>query len=265
MKLKTILGIAVASCAAMIMSVATYAATDVKAGSVTATDKVVTVPIEITSTDLARGLGAYTIQVNYDNTELTPGKVTDLLTYTDVFGDSVNYGSMAANVNYTDTKVQFNWYWNNSDNEQVVIENGDTVQIANVMFKNNTGKTDFTSNDFKVSVITLADWDETRLSCDSIFQFDVTGDLGGNKVVGLAASTDGGVTKQELTKYVSTTFTGDSTDYASATTKFLVAVDNTQGTNAVTDITIYGKLEDGTYIPLSAYDQKDFLVQTFAE
>lgn len=263
MKLKTILGIAIASCAAMIMSVATYAATDVKAGDLTVTEKAVTVPIEISSTDLAKGLRAFTIQVNYDSTKLTPRKVTDLMQYEDDFGDMVNYGTIGQNLNIATNKAQITWYINNADNKQPIIKDGDTLTIANMMFVNKSGSTDITSNDFTFTIVTLADMAETRLSCNSLFTFDVTGDLDGNEIVGLAASTDGGVTKQELTKYLSTTLTEDSIDYASATTKFLVAVDNTQGANAVTDITIYGKLEDGTYIPLSSLDQKDFLVQTF--
>lgn len=265
MKLKTILGIAVASCAAMIMSVATYAATDVKAGNITVTEKAVTVPIEVTSTDLAKGLRGYQIQINYDSSKFTAKKATDLLKYQDDFGDEVTYGSMSCNPAYGTNKAQIVWYINNADNLQPIIKDGNTLTIANIMFTNNTGVSEVSSNEFTFSVVTLADMDSVDVTRNSIFQFDVTGNLGGNEIVGLAASTDGGATKQELTKYLSTTLTEDSTDYASATTKFLVAVDNTQGTNAVTDITIYGKLEDGTYIPLSEYDQKDFLVQTFAQ
>ena len=55
-------------------------------------------------------------------------------------------------------------------------------------------------------------------------------------------------------------------EYASATTKFLVAVElagNAVGEDQVADITIYGEKEDGTYIPLTSLDQKDFQVQTF--
>lgn len=262
MKLKTILSIAIASCAALIMSVATYAATDVKAGAVTATTSVVTVPIEITSTDLAKGLRAFTIQVNYDSTKLTPRKVTDLMQYEDMFGDMVNYGSIGYNLNYATNKAQITWYINNADNVQPIIKDGETLTIANLMFVNNSGATDFTSDDFTFTIITLGDMDETRLSCNSIFQFDVTGDLGGNEVIALAASTDGGITKQPLEYYLSTDWT-EGTEYASATTKFLVAVNNTQDIVDNVDITIYGEKADGTYIPLTAYDQNDFLVQTF--
>lgn len=262
MKLKTILGIAVASCAAMIMSVATYAATDVKAGNITVTEKAVTVPIEVTSTDLAKGLRGYQIQINYDSSKFTAKKATDLLKYQDDFGDEVTYGSMSCNPAYGTNKAQIVWYINNADNLQPIIKDGNTLTIANIMFTNDTGVSEVSSNEFTFSVVTLADMDSVDVTRSSIFQFDVTGDLGGNKVVGLAASTDGGATKQTIDKYLTTTWT-DGTDYANATTKFLVAVENTQGTNAVTDITIYGKLENGNYIPLSTYDQKDFLVQTF--
>ncbi len=266
MKLKTILGVAIAGCAALIMSVSAYAATDIKAGNITATDTVVTVPIEFTSTDLEKGIGAFSFQIYYDNTKLTPGKVVDLMTYTDDFGDEVNIGSIGYNLNYAEDKVSVSWYINNADayNVSPKITNGDTYTVANVLFKYANGSTEITSNDFTITNVVLGDMYDTRLSCNTIFQFDVTGDLGGNEVVALAASTDGGVTKQPLNYYLSTNWE-EGTEYANATTKFLVAINNTTGAVDYANITIYGEKADGTYVPLADYDQSNLLVQTFKD
>lgn len=259
MKLKTILGIAAAACATLVMSVAACAATDVKPGTITKAGNYIVVPVEITSTDLDN-FGAYTIQVKYDTGKFTPVRVVDTLTYVDpIFGETTNFGSLSANVNYDPGVVQFNWFVNNGDAVYPQPNEG-TIKLANVYFS--TSETEYSSKDFPLVIVTLCDKDEVDFEVKSYFTFDVTGDLGGKEVVALGASTDGGITIQPLNYYSTTNWT-EGMDYADATTTFVVSVENTRGLVDFTDVTIYGELADGAYIPLSAHDQSKFLVQTF--
>lgn len=259
MKLKTILGMAVAACATLVMSMAVSAATDIKAvgAAYDSSSDTVIVPIVVSTTEM-NNLASYDLRMYYD---------TDKYEYVGIYDDlKVNsrkyYGAFGtADQNNTNGVINWNWYITTTT-FPTPDENGEML-IAEAEFTLKDASATVSDSDFTFGVKTLSNQGELDYDMNSYFTFDVTGDLDGNEIVGLAASTDGGVTKQDLDKYVSTTLTEDSTDYASATTKFLVSVANTQGADAVTDITIYGKLEDGTYIPLSSLDQKDFLVQTF--
>ncbi|MCD7777672.1 MAG: hypothetical protein LUH47_04125 [Clostridiales bacterium] len=211
-------------------------------------------------------MGAYTIQVNYDSDNLTPYAVVDQLKYSDAILGDQNYGSLGSNLNYATGKVQFNWYRNNSYGYAPDATAG-KLTLAYVYFTPTDSTVTYTSDDFTISVITLASTtgtDQKDYTCTSYFTFDVTGDLGGNKVVALYASTDGGENKQQLECYTTTDYDSTTMEYADATTTFLVAVENTKSTTAAVDITIYGQLEDGTYVSLGDYTQSNFLVQTFA-
>lgn len=259
MKLKTILGIVAAACATFVMSVAACAATDVKVGDITKAGSYVVVPIVLSSTEMP-DLTSYDLTINFDSSKFTAVRVVDSLKYTDpIFGEEATYGSITSNVNYADGQVRFNWYWNNAD-LVYPYPSLEGFELAKVYFS--TTESNYSSSDFRITANMVADKAETSFECKSFFTFDVTGDLGGNEVVALGASTDGGVTIQPLNYYTSTDWI-EGTDYADATTTFLVSVKNTTSDLGVADVTIYGELSDGTYVPLSAYNQSNLLVQKF--
>lgn len=264
MKLKTILGIVATACATLIMSMAVSAATDVKAEGIyeNSAGTYIIVPIVITTTDM-NNLSGYDITVNYDNSKYTYARLVDSLTYTNEWDETTNYGALGTDNNSnSDGTVTFNWFMNNSDLKFPVPDKNNKIKLAEIWFK---AIDNYSENDFTVTEIGNQNedkWSGALGNINSFFTFDVTGNLGGNEVVALAASTDNGITKQPLEYYTNTNWE-EGMDYAAATTTFLVAVDNTQGTDDVTDITIYGELEDGSYIPLSSFDQSDFLVQDF--
>ena len=268
MKLKNILALGVACGAALMLSVAAYAATEVKAEGVTTDEYGAVVPIVLntTDTDKLSQVSCYEIVLNYDNTVWQYDGYNDPNTYGT--RNPQQLGTVTTNpavnndgtVELVFTCSGANGFPTVTDGKLTLVEVylapiGDTIPAV-------------TDTDFSIGVNYVADYDGGSNTAywgtdmNSFFTFDVTGDLGGNLIVALAASTDGGVTKQPLDKFVSTTW-NEGTNYEDATTKFLVAVENTQGVNANTDITIYGEKEDGTYVPLTSYDQSDFVVQTF--
>ncbi|MCD8215616.1 MAG: hypothetical protein LUC97_08265 [Clostridiales bacterium] len=259
MKIKKIVGFAIALGAALVMSVAVNAATEIKAGDVSEVSGYIAVPIELSSTELS-ALYGYEIIINYDSTYYSPYTAVDGLTYSTLFGTS-SYGSMTPNLAFGDNQAYLNWYVTGASYPNPT---AGTVTLATVYFSLSDTTHTPSSNDFTINRIRLSDTTETQFYCTSYFTFDVTGDLGGNKVVALYASTDGGSTKQKLEYYTSTDWE-DGTEYAEATTSFLVAVENETDTSgaSVVDITIYGELEDGTYVALGDYTQEGFLVQTF--
>lgn len=258
---------AVAACATLVMSIAVSAATDIKAENIYAhsSGRYIVVPIVVNTTDMDN-LASYDLTVNYDNSKYTYARLVDALTYENDWFETTNYGSMATNNDAnSDGSVEFNWYMNNADKKFPVPDENGKIKVAEVWFN---AVDDYSENDFSVTVKMLSnqseyEWSGKAGNMNSYFTFDVTGDLGGNEVVALGASTNGGIDIQPL-EYYTTTDWAEGKDYADATTTFLVAVDNTQGATDVTDITIYGELEDGSYVPLSSLDQSDFLVQTFS-
>jgi hypothetical protein len=259
MKIKTILGVAAAAVATMMMSMVASAATEVKVGEITIEDGYAMVPI-ISNTTGTDELGAYDMTLHYDSSKYTYDEIVDALTYKSGRNEK-NYGNLttndAANVNGA---VHF--IWAKSGTVCPTPDENGQIEIADVWFA--TTETTPSANDFSVTVSKIATGTESLWEdLHSFFSFDVTGDLGGNKIVALAASTDGGASKQALEYYTTTTLADDSTDYAGATTTFVVSVNNTTGETAVADITIYGQKEDGTWIPLSSYDKTNFQIQAF--
>lgn len=272
MKLKNIFALAVACGAALVMSVATYAATEVKAEGAARDEYGITVPVVINTTDVEKlnELSAVQMVLTYDSDLWTYYSTTNDAYIMDRRGQKQLVGSVAANV-VTPGEVIIVYTCDGSVGFAAPDDNG-KIPVCTVTFDATASSPDTVSdNDFTAEVTLIEDYNEgggenniviRSDELNSFFTFDVTGDLGGNEVVALAASTDNGVTKQSLEYYTTTDWT-DGMDYADATTTFLVAVDNLQGNDAVTDITIYGELEDGSYIPLSSLDKSDFLVQDF--
>lgn len=264
MKLKKFLGAVATACITLMMSMAVSAATDIKAEGIYTRGNFIAVPIVITTTDM-NNLSAYDVTVNYDTSKYTYARIVDTLTfYDDFWGEDATYGSLGTNAAANnDGTVTFNWFINNSYGYFPEPDENDKIKLAEVYF---TPIGDYSENDFTVTATEIANqaedvWSGNKGNMKSFFTFDVTGDLGGNRVVALGASTDGGAKIQPLEYYTTTNYT-KGMEYAKATTTFLVAVNNS-GADEVADITIYGQLEDGKYIPLTTYDQSDFLVQDF--
>jgi uncharacterized protein YbaA (DUF1428 family) len=263
MKIKAILGVAVAAVATMMMSMVASAATELKIGDITenSAGTYIIVPV-VSNTTGTDNLGAYDITLNYDSSKYTYGRIVDSLTYVNDFDETTNYGTITTNANENKNgAAHFVWYRSNEDAVAPVPDENGQIKIAEVWFKkvDSPSASDFSITVAKIATDTESLWEDLH----SFFSFDVTGDLGGNKIVALAASTDGGASKQALEYYTTTTLADDSTDYAGATTTFVVSVNNTTGETAVADITIYGQKEDGTWIPLSSYDKTNFQIQAF--
>lgn len=271
MKLKNIVAFAVACGAALIMSVATYAATEVKVQGATTDEYGAVVPVVLNTTDTTQtgNIASWDLDIKYDSSVWQYDSYEDPNTYTSrgktytkgtVFTNTAN--NNAGNIKMTYSCTGANGYTN-------VVDGSATLVIIYLSPIDSTIP-DVTDNDFSVVVNIMDDEDATTgeqaypaSEMKSFFKFDVTGDLGGNEIVGLAASVDGGATMQELTKYASTTLTEADTDYTQATTTFVVSVNNTKGATGIVDVTIYGIKADGTYVPLTSYDQADFQVQNF--
>lgn len=268
MKFKNILALAVACGAALVMSVAAHAATEVKVEGATTDEYGAVVPIVLNTTDIDKlsQVSCYEIVLNYDNSVWKYDSYNDPNTYgtrnPQPMGDITTNPAVNndGTVELVFTCSGANGFPTVTDGKLTLIE----VYLAPV----DSTIPSVTDTDFSIGVNYVADYDQGNNTAyfgtdmNSFFTFDVTGDLDGNEIVALAASTDGGVTKQPLEKYVSTDWT-EGTEYASATTKFLVAVKNEQGIDSTANIIIYGEKADGTYVPLTAYDQSDFAVQTF--
>lgn len=273
MKLKNVLALGVACGAAIIMSVAAHAATEVKVSGASMDEYGAVIPVVINTTDgeLMDQVSAYGITLNYDVNVWTydgDSQVEDNATYTQR-GQSKPMGMLVTNsANNDDGTVEVSYACGGGNGFASPDENGQIALFTVYLSPRNGFPATISDNDFSVGVYMVSDYDGGNNTAywgtdmTSFFTFDVTGDLDGNEIVALAASTDGGVTKQPLDKYVSTTWT-DGTEYADASTKFLVAFNNTQNADTITDVTIYGEKEDGTYIPLTSYDQNDFLIQSF--
>lgn len=278
MKLKNVLAFAVACGATLVMSVAAHAATEVKVQGATMDEYGAVVPVVVNTTDgeVMDEVSAYGLTLNYDTSVWTyddNSQVEDNATYT-VRGQQKPLGSLVTNpANNADGTVEISYACGGANGFAGPDENGTIALFTVYLSPIGDMPATISDNDFSVGVNYVADYDGSKNTAywgtdmNSFFTFDVTGDLGGNRVVALAASTDGGATMQPLTKYVSTDWT-EGTDYTAATTKFLVAVNNTVvadsvGKDAIADITIYGEKEDGTYVPLTTYDQNNFQVQTF--
>ena len=267
MKLKNIIALAVACGAAMVMSVAAHAATEVKVEGAYADEYGAVVPIVLntTDTDKLSQVSVYEIVLNYDSSVWSYDSYNDPNTYGT--RNPQPMGTITTNPAVNNDGTVELVYTCSGANGFPTVSDG-KLTLLEVYLSPKSGTPSVTDTDFSIGVNYVADYDGGNNTAywgtdmNSFFTFDVTGDLGGNEVVALAASTDNGVTKQPLEYYTTTDWT-DGMDYADATTTFLVAVDNLQGNDAVTDITIYGELEDGSYIPLSSYDQSDFVVQTF--
>lgn len=270
MKLKNIFALTVACGAALIMSVAAHAATEVKVSGASMDEYGAVLPVVINTTDgeLMDQVSAYEIEVLYDKNEWSYDSAVDDATYT-VRGNKLPMGSMVTNpaIN-NDGSVKIVYACGGGNGFASPDENGQIALCTVYLAPKNADKTSVDDSEFSVSVKYVADYDggnnTSFMGTDmkSFFTFDVTGDLGGNEIVALGASTDGGATIQPLEYYVSTDWT-EGMAYADATTKFLVAVNNTKGVTDVADVTIYGELADGTYIPLASCDKNNFLVQTF--
>lgn len=274
MKLKSVLSLAIACGMTLAMSVMAHAASEVKVSGATVDEYGATLPVVLNTTDTGKSdnVSTYDITVKYDSSVWQYDGYNDPNTYTKR-GQTYQLGTVYTNdANNQNGEIHMTYSCIGANGYPVITDGKLTLVEVYLTPKTGVTVSEIKDSSFSVGVNFIEDEDVTDgvesypgSEMNSYFTFDVTGDLDGNEIVGLAASTDGGATKQDLDKYVSTTLTKDSTDYASATTKFLVSVANTQGADAVTDITIYGKLEDGTYIPLSSLDQKDFLVQTFEQ
>lgn len=276
MKLKNVLALGVACGAALVMSVAAHAATEVKVSGASMDEYGAVIPVVINTTDgeLMDEVSAYGITLNYDTSVWTydsDSQVEDNATYTQR-GQSKPMGMLVTNAaQNNDGTVEISYACGGGNGFAGPDENGQIALFTVYLSPVSDFPATISDNDFSVGVNYVSDYDGGNNTAywgtdmNSFFTFDVTGDLDGNEIVALAASTDGGVTKQPLEKYVSTDWV-EGSEYASATTKFLVAVDlsgNAVGEDQVADITIYGEKEDGTYIPLTSLDQKDFQVQTF--
>lgn len=273
MKLKNVLALVVACGAALMMSVAAHAASEVKVQGATVDEYGATLPVVLntTDTDKSSNISCWDIVIKYDADVWQYDGYNDPNTY-EKRGQTYQLGTVYTNdANNNDGTIEMTYSCIGANGYPQVTDGKFTLVEIYLAPKNDTVSS-VNDSDFSIGVAFLEDEDVTDGvesfpggEMNSFFTFDVTGNLDGNEIVGLAASTDGGATKQALTKYVSTTLTSDSTDYASATTKFLVAVNNTQGADGVTDVTIFGLKEDGTYVSLSSLDQNDFLVQTFSK
>ena len=271
MKLKNILALAVACGAALVMSVAAHAASEVKVQGATTDDYGCTVPIVLHTTDenIDELCGAQ-IFLYYDASKWSYYQIANDAFIVDRRGNKTTVGSVAAGV-MGEGRLSIVYTNDMSVGAPAPDENGN-ITLCTVTFDTVPSVVpDVSDTEFTVGVKELEDYNtggglennyylgENDLT--SFFTFDVTGDLGGNEIVSLWASVDGG-DLQPLEYYVSTDWT-EGTAYSEATTKFLVAVKNTKGTAGKADITIYGQTADGTNVPLTAYDQSGFLVQSF--
>lgn len=270
MKLKNIFALTVACGAALIMSVAAHAATEVKVSGASMDEYGAVLPVVINTTDgeLMDEVSAYEITVNYDPNVWSYDSAVDDATYTSR-GQKYPMGSMVTNpANNNDGTVEIVYSCGGGNGFAAPDANGQIALCTVYLTPKDSSTTTLKDSDFSVGVKYVADYDGSNntsyMGTDmrSFFTFDVTGDLGGNEIVALGASTDGGVTIQPLEYYVSTDW-NEGMAYADATTKFLVAVNNTKGTTDVADVTIYGELADGSYIPLASHSKNDFLVQSF--
>lgn len=270
MKLKNILALAVGCSTALMMTVFTYAATEVKVENAYVEDGVgATLPVVLntTETEITGKVATYELSVIYDSNLWTYDGYNDPNTY----GSGRNekpMGTVTTNpaIN-NDGSVELVFTCSGANGYPTITDGKLTLVEVYLAPKDSNNMPAITDNDFSVKVKYVDDentkdgnaFDGSVMK--SFFTFDVTGNLGGNEIVALGASTDGGVTIQPLEYYVSTDWT-EGMAYADATTKFLVAVNNTKGTTDVADVTIYGELADGSYIPLASCNKNDFLVQS---
>ncbi|MCD8159558.1 MAG: hypothetical protein LUD77_11980 [Clostridiales bacterium] len=269
MKLKSILAFCFGCALAMAVSVAAYAATEVKVeGAYIDEEGYVNLPVVVNSTDATYQITSYEITVNYDATKYTYDTVVDKATYTS-HGTTSTMGTLVPNEN-TAGVIEIAYACGGGNGFPTVTDGTVTLLCLTYLAPVDNTQTEVSDSEFSVTVNFIEDFSTSTAvkiygtSMKSYFTFDVTGDLGGNKVVALYASTDDGVTKQQLKYYTTTDYDSTTMEYADATTTFLVAVENDQRATAAVDITIYGQLEDGTYVLLGDYTQSDFLVQTFA-
>lgn len=270
MKLKNVFALAMACGAALMMSVVAHAATEVKVSGAYMDEYGAVLPVVVNTTDgeLLDQVSAYEIVVNYDVNAWFFDSAVDDATYTSR-GQKYPMGSMLTNpaIN-NDGTVEIVYACGGGNGFASPDENGQIALCTVYLTPKDSNKTTVEDTEFSVSVKYVADYDGGNntgfegTAMKSFFTFDVTGDLGGNEVVALGASTDGGATIQPLEYYASTNWT-EGMAYAEATTKFVVALNNTTGTTAVADVIIYGQLADGKYIPLAEHSKNDFLVQSF--
>lgn len=272
MRLKNALAMVAGLGAALVMSVATYAASEVKVENVVIDEYGATLPVVLNTTDEGKSdkVASWDITIKYDSSVWSYDGYNDPNTYTKRGVTSplgTVFDSPAAS---QDGSIHMTYSCTGANGYPTIVD-GKLTLIEIYLIPLGDTPAEVKDTDFNIYV-NLVD-DENAHDSDtyngsimkSFFKLDVTGDLGGNAVVGLAASVDGGVTKQPLNYYSSTTYT-DGMEYADATTTFVVSVNNTKdaaGSASIADVTIYGVLEDGTYVPLTSYDQTNFLIQKF--
>lgn len=275
MKLKNILSLAISCGAALMMTVFTYAATEVKVENAYVEAGVgATLPVVLntTETNITGQVATYELTVYYNNSIWRYDGYNDPNTYGS--GRNENpMGTVTTNpANNDDGSIELVFTCSGANGNPTIVDGKLTLIEVYLVPIDENNMPSVNDSDFSVGAGTLGGYvddentmDGNAFDCSdmmSFFTFDVTGDLGGQEIVALAASTDGGETKQDLDKYVSTTWT-EGMDYADATTKFLVAINNTEGGSWIVNVLIYGVLEDGTYVPLAEYNEHQFFIQSF--
>lgn len=289
MKLKNIFAIVVACGAALIMSVAAHAATEVKVEGAQLNeygDLVLPVVLYTSEIDKCDEFALLRMQLGYDVNKYELDAVTSDMQYYNERGrltplnPSIQANDRNNNGNLEITLTNASSNYPVFDTVVEPDENGENgvykLVICNITFFNNGEpivEETLSDSDYPVCLEYIVDYDDANntqylgTEMNSFFTFNVTGDLDGNNIVGLAVSTDGGITKTPIYKYLSTTLTEDSTDYASAVTNFLVAFD--AASDSIVDITVYGLKDgydenaEGAYIELGNLGRENFLIQDF--
>jgi hypothetical protein len=261
---KIVLGV-MSFAAAVVASVNVFAATDIKTTGTAYDGDDLIVPVIVTTTDTTKEgkkVSTYALAITYDTTRWTFSDYDDPNTY----GSGSRKKTMGT-VTYNDLggKILLG-YSCNGLNGNPTITDGE-VELVDLIFTPVVAGTEPKASDFVIGIDYVDDENVKdgvnifdNADFKSYFEFEVSGLE--QRIVGLYVSTDGGVTKQELTKYTSVVLNSDDETVADSA-KFVVSVNNTQKVSKTTDITVYGETEDGQYVPLTSYDQNDFMVQTF--
>lgn len=262
-KLKCITCILFVVLTTIFMGMTVSAASTFKIGTVTSDSSGnLHVPVVFES-NTVEYLNDFTIYVEFNNNFYNYGKTNNLLTYTDSFGDPVDYGFFESNYNFAGNpgnQVILTWFLSNEQNKPVQLEKVDgdfgSVEVAEIIL---IPKPDVASDpgnitkQFKVASCETLDStsaDSSALnheSCASYIKFDVTGNLGGNSIEAIGIKV-GDSEPIELKECYSTTYESGN-NYENEKTTFVV---NLVAAEPITkDIAIYGKDADtGNWVPL---------------
>ncbi len=281
MKIKKLLGFIIGLGAVLVMTASVYAANDVRIGEITpssvAQNKIIVPIVFVTNESSLSEVGSFQFEIDYDNTVWSAVSYSDphMHTVTDeASGAQITeyFGTPEANVVATNGNIstyRYAYACNGSRGGYPTVKNNELI-LTKLIFTSasSTLPENISPKDFVLTASFIDDTDNQNgkaVDTDDIksyFELNITGDLGGHEITELYAVIGGdGTNYQRIDKYFSTTLSNDSTDYTSAETKFIVNVNNNTENGAVTDVAIYGKDKNGTMVPLTEYNQKDFVVQ----